>query len=94
MVAAVSQVAGIADPKNPANQLKPSYTVYAPITPSNTDVLDPIPQSFLIAQGGAIALRRPDGTSVTITVPSGYLLVQADQVKSTGTTATGITALY
>jgi hypothetical protein len=67
-----------------------------PVTPHDTNVLTGgVCRSLYVGGAGAIAVRMADGGSATFAaVPVGILPIQCDIVLSTGTTATGIIALY
>jgi len=53
-------------------------------------------RAFWIGGAGNLALTMDDGSALTFTaLPAGFLLpVQATVVKQTGTTATGVLALF
>lgn len=64
------------------------------ITPSDATVI-PVTRGIYVGVAGHIAVRMASGQSVTFSnVPVGIFTVQADMVKSTGTTATTMIALY
>lgn len=65
------------------------------VTPHDTTPLAPIPTALYVGTGGTVALRaRGSSDDVSVTaVDGGYILIQAQYVRSTGTTATGIVAL-
>lgn len=66
---------------------------YFPIAPADGADLAFETREIIIASGGAVALVRPDGTEVTLTLPAGRFALKVARVKSTGTTATGITGV-
>lgn len=67
----------------------------ATVTPNDSTNLTQIARSVFIETGGTIKFTALDGTVDTWTVPdSFYLNVQVARVWSTGTTATGIHAIY
>lgn len=65
------------------------------ITPSDTNVIDPLPKSIICGGAGNIVLKAVDSTgTVTIPVQAGQQLdIRAEKVLSTGTTATNIIGL-
>jgi hypothetical protein len=66
-----------------------------PITPHDTNPIAPIPEALYVGGAGAVTLRaRGSSADVLMTATAGgYLLVQAQYVRATGTTATGIVGL-
>ncbi len=66
----------------------------AAVTPADDADLTPTAKCLLIATGGDIKITTEGGDEVTLTVPAGYLLVKVTRVWATGTTATGITAIW
>lgn len=64
------------------------------VTPSDVTEI-PVTRSLWVGVTGNVAVRHPDGTTPTYTnVPVGFFAVQCDKVLATGTTATGIVAVY
>lgn len=64
------------------------------ITPNDTTVLD-ITRAIYVGTSGSVAVKMKSGATVTFTsVPVGILPIRVQQVLSTGTTASGIIALY
>jgi hypothetical protein len=64
------------------------------VTTSDVTVI-PVTRSLYIGTGGTVVVRMARGTTATFTnVAAGIFPVQVDQVLSTGTTASGILALY
>jgi hypothetical protein len=64
------------------------------ITPSDSTII-PVTVAIWVGVAGAVAVRMADGQSVTFAaVPVGLFPVQVDMVKSTGTAATTMLALY
>ena len=64
------------------------------ITPSDATII-PVTRGIYVGVTGHIAVRMASGNSVTFSnVPVGIFTIQADMVKSTGTTATTMIALY
>lgn len=65
------------------------------VTPHDTNVLSPIPDALYVGGAGTVTLRaRGSSADVVMTaVAGGHLLVQAQYVRATGTTATGIVGL-
>lgn len=66
---------------------------YFPITPNDGTDLPVEIRGLIVAVGGNVSLDRLDGTNVTLTLPAGYFPLQAQRVRATGTTATGLTGL-
>jgi len=68
----------------------------AAVTPSNTVDLPTVARSLYVAGTGDVRVITAKGTTVTFTaVPAGYILpVRCRRVTTTGTTATGIVALW
>jgi len=68
---------------------------WASITPSDSATLSPIPKALWANVAGDIAITGEDGTSVTFTVAASTPIpLCPTKVLSTGTTATGIKAIY
>lgn len=71
-----------------------AYT-WAAVTPSNTAAIEPRPDALFIGGGGNVSAVGEDGVSATFAVADGaYLMIQPVRINATGTTATGIVALY
>lgn len=69
--------------------------IYNNVTPADGTDLAYISRWLIIGVAGNIKVTPPLGAAaVTIAVPAGLLPIQAARVWSTGTTATGIVALY
>lgn len=68
----------------------------AAVSPSDTVDLEYIARSLFVGTGGDVTVITAGGQTVTFTnVPDGCLLpVRASRVKSTGTDATDIVALW
>jgi hypothetical protein len=64
------------------------------VTPSDSALLDQPCRGFLIGVAGNIKLTSLNGTTGIIPVPAGHVSIGALQVWATGTTASGIIALY
>lgn len=66
------------------------------VTPSDSVDLELVSRGLWVGTGGNLALEMQDGSSVTITnVADGTLLpFRVLRVNATGTTASGIIALY
>lgn len=78
-----------------------SDTLFAParklvaVTPSDTTDLTDLPKALWIGAPGNISLIAADDSApVTVAVEVGVLPIRAKRVRETGTTATGIVALY
>lgn len=68
---------------------------YEAVTPSDTVNLSKgTADGFLIGGAGDIAIMGEDGDVVTMTAPAGILPCGGLRVYATGTTATGIVAIY
>ena len=65
------------------------------VTPNDSTVI-PVCRALYIGTGGSLVVRMADDqNNVTFTnVPAGIFPVQVDRVLSTGTSASGIVALY
>ena len=68
---------------------------WAVVTPNDAVELFPIPKAIRVNGAGDLALRGRDGVAVTFAVAAGETLpLRPKVVLATGTTATGIVALY
>lgn len=68
---------------------------WATITPSDATVLNPLPKAVRCDGAGVVALKGRDNVVVNFTVAAGETLpLRPKSVMATGTTATGIVALY
>lgn len=68
---------------------------WADITKSDTATIEPIPASVYVGGAGDVVAVGADGTSATFTAADGAILpIQPHKIMSTGTTATGLVALY
>ena len=66
-----------------------------PVTPDDNVDLAELPRALWIGVGGTISIiAADDSAAVTLTVAGGLLPVRAKRVRASGTTATGIAALY
>lgn len=76
--------------------LKSPYTGGEAVTKHDTNELTKVCRALYIGGAGAVTLVTSDGTTLAFAaLPVGTLLpVRAKQVKSTGTDATNIVALY
>ena len=67
----------------------------AAVTPHDTNALAQVARGFVVGGAGNVAMIMLDGTTITVPalagVQYGYVCTH---VKSTGTTATGIVALF
>lgn len=75
------------------NQLEP-FRHAAAITPSDANDLSYYALMLVIGTGGALKVTTISNETVTLTVPAGQLPLHVKKVFATGTTATGITALW
>ena len=68
----------------------------AGVTPSDSGELPQVSRALYVAQGGDLALELASGAQVTLGgVPSGTVLpVRARRVRASGTTASGVVALW
>ena len=65
------------------------------VTPADdTDLPGGVCRSLLLGAAGAVKITDASGNTTTPTMPAGYNPIQVVRVWSTGTTATGIHALY
>lgn len=71
-------------------------TGLSPVTPSDTaDLPDGATRSLFVGTAGSVAVLDMQGNPATLTSgPSQYHPVRVQRVLATGTTATGIVALY
>lgn len=68
---------------------------WAGVTPSDTTDLTAVPKALYIGVAGNISLTGADGATSTFIVASGQTVpLRPRRVRTTGTTATGIVALY
>jgi hypothetical protein len=71
------------------------FNVFVPITPNDTQDLAALTTSVYVGTGGTLAVVAEDGTVTMITAPSGAILpIRIRRVNATGTTASGLIALY
>lgn len=64
------------------------------ITPSDTADLPVKPRAIMVGGAGNLVARNVRGNDITIAVVAGQIVpIKATRVLSTGTTATGLTAL-
>ena len=68
----------------------------AAVTPSDTVALAEVPRALWIGTGGTLVMQGSGTAAQTYqNVPNGYLFpFRAQYVKATGTTCSGIVALY
>lgn len=65
------------------------------ITPSNAAAIEPIPAAVYVGGAGDVVAVGTDGVAATFGATAGGLLqIQPSKILATGTTATGIVALY
>jgi hypothetical protein len=64
-----------------------------PVTPNDGADLSVAARGLLIAVGGTLKVTLPSGATCATTVPAGFFPVNCVRVWSTGTAATGITAI-
>lgn len=79
------------------SQEKPAVKAFA-VTPSDSVFLKPACRSLYIGTGGGISVEMLEGEIKTVVfpdIPSGSILsIQVTRVNETGTTASGIVALW
>jgi hypothetical protein len=67
----------------------------AAVTPDDSTDLATLPRGLFIGGAGDVVVHDTAGTSLTFTCPAGAILpLRAARVLATGTTATGIVALW
>lgn len=74
-----------------------TYTAsfWAAVTPSDSVPISPVPRAIHVGTGGTVVAKGQNGVSASFTAADGQTLeIQPVYVMSTGTTATGIVALY
>jgi len=82
-----------------------SYTVYSPITPSDTVAIGEtsagdgnkrVPRALYVGGAGTVVAVMGDGRTVSFVgaVAGSVLPLQPLRINATGTTATGLVALY
>ena len=65
------------------------------VTPSDTVYLEREPSLLFVAEAGDLSVRLPNGQDILFSCPAGsYLPLRAVRVNATGTTASGILAIY
>lgn len=68
---------------------------YVDVTPTDSADLTVAPRGFMALSSGTIKLTGMDGVACTFQIAAGVMLpLRATRVWSTGTTATGIVAVY
>ncbi len=76
------------------NEKLNTATDWVAVTPSDSDEIRPIPAALWVGVAGDVACVSGNGNTETFTVPAGLIPIQPSKVLATGTTATGIKALY
>ena len=72
-----------------------SATSWAAITPSDSATLAPVPVAIIATVAGDITAVGDDGVSAVFPIADGAMLtIQPHKIMATGTTATGLIALY
>jgi hypothetical protein len=68
----------------------------AAVTPSDTvdNEFPQVSRGLYVTVSGAVAMKMADGSTVTLTLPVGEFKGRVRQVFATGTTATGISAVW
>jgi len=65
------------------------------VTPDDAAALDPMPRALFVGAAGTLTLEDRTGSIVTWTVMDGQFLPVAPlRIRATGTTASGIVALW
>lgn len=68
---------------------------WADVTPSNSTDLAEVPRAIACTSSGTVAVVDKNGTEVSLQLNAGDILpIRPHRIKSTGTSATGIVALY
>lgn len=68
---------------------------FGPVTPSDGTPFAVTPKALFVGGAGNLIAKGSDGTSATFAVAAGQILpIRPQYVMATGTTATGIVALY
>ena len=83
--------------QNNADQVSAPATRAVAISPHDSNALADIPKALFVGTGGNITMRGVNGSADQVwkNVPSGSLLpFRAQYVRSTGTTAGDLLALY
>jgi hypothetical protein len=76
-------------------ELNGSVTDMVPVTPSNSVDLANVAIGLYITVAGNVTFHNMDGVSRTIAVPDNfYLICSVKRVLATGTTSTGIHAMF
>ena len=76
-------------------ELNGSVTDMVPVTPSDSVDLTSVAIGLYITVAGNVTFHNMDGTSRTIAVPDNfYLICSVSRVLATGTTSTGIHAMF
>lgn len=79
---------------NPASSMSQARR-WAAVTPSDTVDFAVLPKAIRCNGAGNLSLVGSDGVAVAFAVAAGEILpVQPARINATGTTATGIVALY
>ena len=67
----------------------------ASVTPNDTTDLSKITRALNVSGDGAVAIITASGDEVTLYIAAGIVFpINASRIKATGTTATGIVALW
>ena len=79
-----------------ALDVTPSDTITdATIILSTTAVAHPFPRAIMVTADGTVKMRLSGGDDITVTLIAGQIYpFQFSQIYATGTTATGIKALF
>lgn len=66
----------------------------AVVTPNDAADLSTTPRALMVSGGGDLRVTTRGGQTLTISVTEGIIPLRVSRVFATGTTATGITALW
>lgn len=81
----------MADGAHPS--LMSAASAFYPITPHNDNDLAVVTRWLIVHTAGAVACIAANGVTVTLTLPAGIFPLRIKRILSTGTTATGLTAV-
>lgn len=66
----------------------------AAVSPSDGSDLGYVTRAIIVETAGNVAMVTAGGNSVTLTLPAGVFPLRVTRILSTGTTATGISAIW
>ena len=83
------------DPHNGFSNISSQGERWVTVTPSDTAHLAEVPKALWVNVAGDLTVVGEDGVAATFAVLAGLpILLRPRQVMATGTTATGIIAIY